>query len=188
MAPADTESPVVVEHYRGYAPPVDVQGRVRSLLREVPARYLMGLREVVLTNSASLSHDRRRARTWHRGRKYRTGEVRGLYHQAWKGRAAWIEIFVDNTLRGFPAWCLRLGFLRDSIIGEVLYDEIGHHIHQVARPEFREREAVADDWARRLLRSVTRRRYWYVYYPVNLVLRVWRIARRVGRRLAGGGR
>src|SRR5262249_35545086 len=100
----DSEHPVVVEHYRGYAPPIDVQRSVVRLLQEVPAQYLAGLREIVLTNSASLSHGRR-----HRGRKYRQAEVRGLYHQASTGGAAWIEILVDNTLREVPASYLRVG-------------------------------------------------------------------------------
>lgn len=40
--------------------------------------------------------------------------------------------------------------LREISIGEVLYHELGHHIHACARPEHREKEDVADDWGRKM--------------------------------------
>jgi hypothetical protein len=41
----------------------------------------------------------------------------------------------------------------------VLFDEIGHHIHYTTRPEFREKEDVADVWKVRLENSYLRGRH-----------------------------
>ena len=61
------------------------------------------------------------------------------------GSQPWIEIFVDNVLRGWEkGWWLKLGFLREGQIGDVLFHEIGHHIHYTVSPEYREKEDVAD--------------------------------------------
>jgi hypothetical protein len=50
-------------------------------------------------------------------------------------------------------------FLRSAIFGHVLFHEIGHHIDATVRPEFREKEDVADSWSKRLLRIYFRERY-----------------------------
>jgi hypothetical protein len=47
------------------------------------------------------------------------------------------------------------------VLGEVLFHEIGHHIHYTQAPEFREREDVAEDWKKRLSKIYFRKRYWY---------------------------
>ena len=36
--------------------------------------------------------------------------------------------------------------LRDIGFGHVLFHEIGHHIHNTVRPEYDEKEDVADKW------------------------------------------
>lgn len=71
-------------------------------------------------------------------------------------------------------------FLRDLFFAPTLFHEIGHHIHKTARPEFREREDVAEDWEGKLSRRYFWRRYWYlmpIIYPValavKLVNRLW---------------
>lgn len=167
----DGSGPIVVESYRGYSPSLDVRTVTESLLGDVPPRLFAGLHEVVLTNSGGLSYDRRRARTWYRGRKVHVSEARDLYHRAWQGRPAWIEIFVDSALQDVPRSVLRVPPLRDVLLGGVLYHEIGHHAHHTVEREFRESEAVADDWARRLVRARIRRRYPWLYHPLNLVTR-----------------
>ena len=108
----------------------------------------------------------------------------GLYHQEWKGERAWIEIFVDNTLRNWEAhWVLKLNFLREALIGDVLFHEVGHHIHFTSRPEYREREDVADVWKVRLKQNYTRRRHrllQVVMYPFRHLIRF--LTRGVGER------
>jgi hypothetical protein len=61
------------------------------------------------------------------------------------------------------------------LIGEVLYHEIGHHIHRTKRHDRRDKEFVADEWGEKLLRSFMTRRYWYVSYvtvPLRPLLRL----------------
>ena len=86
-------------------------------------------------------------------------DASGLYHQAWQGKQAWVEIFLDNVLERFENhWAGRLGFLREAEISDVLFHEIGHHIHFTVRPEHREKEDVADVWKVRLGKVYLRQR------------------------------
>jgi hypothetical protein len=152
--------PDVVERYTGYTPPFDVTALTGKLLASVPSRYLHGLSRIVLTNAGDLSRKLRRQVTKSRGRKVKVRETRGLYHPASKNEPAWIEIFVDNTLRAWErGWWLKLRYLREELIGDILFHEIGHHIHFVVRPEYRETEDVADVWKVRLSRNYSRKAY-----------------------------
>jgi hypothetical protein len=170
--------PTVVTNFSGYVPPFDVAPIVERMLASVPPKYLIGLKEVVLTNSSGLSRKRRRSVTKSRKHKVKIVEARGLYHQAWHDNLAWIEILVDNTLKYWEkGWWLKLSFLRESALGDVLFHEIGHHIHFTTRPEYREKEDVADTWKVRLERIYLRGRHpvmhaiGYLLRPLTTVLR-----------------
>jgi hypothetical protein len=159
----------VVEAYRAFAMPSNVRTSVAELLAAVPPEFLTGLKRVVLTNSGALSGARKRGRSWSRGRKARHADVAGLYHAAWQGQAAWIEIFVDRTLDGPPRWLLRLRLVRNLLLAFTLFHELGHHIHEVQRPEHKEQEAAADEWRHRLSRDYVRREHplaWFVLRPI----------------------
>jgi hypothetical protein len=145
----------VVEQYRNYAPPPDAALRVRRLLRYVPDEYLAGLKAVVLTNSAS-SREMRRGRTWTRGHKVSLAECGGFY------REQQVTLLIDNLWRRAPASGLLRSFCIEQALAEVLYHEIGHHIHYCGHPTHREREDVADEWGKRLLGRYLRRRFWYL--------------------------
>ena len=120
----------------------------------VPPKYLVGLSEVVLTNASGLSRSRRRSTTKSRKNKVRTRTALGMYHPGWKGERPWIELFVDNILdRLGEGVLLRSSFFRESELGDVLFHEIGHHIHYEVCPEYREKEDVADVWKVRLERN-----------------------------------
>jgi hypothetical protein len=150
--------PRVVERYTGYTPSFDVKAAVEKMVATVPSKFLVGLEEVVLTNTADLPRRVRRAVTKSRRKKVRMIEARGLYHPAWKNRPAWIEIFVDNTLRAWErGWWLKFPWYREILIGDVLFHEMGHHIHFSVRPEHREKEDVADAWKVRLSRNYSRK-------------------------------
>jgi hypothetical protein len=149
----------VIEAYKDFRSPCNATDVVADLLGNVPQEHLAGLQSVVLTNSGALPGTRRRGWSWSRGRKARHTEVAGLYHGASFGEEAWIELFVDQVVRGVPSWALRLPVVRSLLFGMVLFHEVGHHIHTVRRPEHREREDVADDWQRRLARSYLKRRH-----------------------------
>lgn len=147
----------VISCYSGYTPPFDVAKLVEKMVASVPPKYLTGLREVVLTNFDALPRKARRGTAKSRKRKFNVSRARGRYHPAWNNQPAWIEIFVENTLRNWErGWWLRFRFLREGHIGDVLFHEIGHHIHFAVRTEYREREDVADVWKARLDRNYSR--------------------------------
>jgi hypothetical protein len=153
-------SPQVIVTFVGYEPPFDVATTAQRILDSVPRKYLTGLGTVVLTNSGALPSKRRNNIIKARQRKVRTGAAAGLYHPAANGNRAWIEIFVDNTLRGWErGWWLRVPFIRESKLSDVLFHEIGHHIHYAVRPEYREKEDVADVWKVRLQRNYHQQRF-----------------------------
>lgn len=154
--------PLVVTSFTGYKPPFDVADATRRMLNSVPPMYLVGLREVVLTNVSALNRGRRRDLTKSRKRKVRQTEARGLYHPAWDGSGAWIEIFVDNTLRNCNGVWRWFRVIRELELSDVLFHEIGHHIHFTVRAEYREKEDVADVWKVRLQRNYNRTRNWWL--------------------------
>jgi len=148
------------EVYRTYAPPAWVRPTVERILDQIPDKFITGLKTVVLTEASGLSRHRRRAKTTSRRKKVRIREAWGLYHQKSKGEPAWIELFVDNIVH-WHGGMLRVQFIRDYVIGEVLLHEVGHHIHATKAPEYKEKEDVADEWKARMLRLYLLKRYWY---------------------------
>jgi hypothetical protein len=156
-------SPQVIVSFSGYEPPFDPAPLVRRMLDSVPKNYLAGLDAVVLSNASGLSGKRRNSSV--KSRKLRVGlaVASGLYHPPSRGNLAWIEIFVDNILRGWEkGWWLRIPFIRESKLSDVLFHEIGHHIHRAVRPEYREKEDVADVWKVRLQRNYHRQRFGWM--------------------------
>jgi hypothetical protein len=145
----------VVEYYKDYSPPFDAVKPVRRLLEHLPGKYLKGLYGVTLTNSQSTRH-LRKGYTRSRKKKVRFADCLGLYGG---GR---ITLIVDKIFRDYPDYFLRLPFVRTMLLGEVLYHEIGHHIHRTQKPDRRDLEFVADEWRDKLMRSFMWERYWYL--------------------------
>jgi hypothetical protein len=145
----------IVSTYRDYTPPFDVEATVRTLLRYVPEERLAGLRHIELTTSR-LSRKERRQRLPARGRKHRMEHCLGAY------RDGEVRLLVDNIFTTVPAWFARWPLTRHLVIGDVLFHEIGHHIHRTQRPATREPEMVAEAWKVQLLRGFFFRRYWYL--------------------------
>jgi len=69
-------------------------------------------------------------------------------------------------------------------VGDTLYHEIGHHIHYTVRPEHREREDIADEWANKLNKKFVRRRYWYIYPLLFLLGKSFNVGRRIHKRFS----
>jgi hypothetical protein len=132
-------------------------------LRYVPPKYLVGLKTIVLTNRAGLSRDECKQKVWSRNRKVRLAESLGSYSRAWKSSPATVWLYVDNIAEAEVAWWNRLPLLRYMMPAEVLYHEIGHHIHAVHRPIHEGRETVAEDWSRKLWGRFCRKHYWYLF-------------------------
>ena len=163
-------SPQVIVSFSGYEPPFDPVPVVRSMLDSVPKNYLAGLNAVVLSNASGLSGKRSKSRVKSRKRRVDLAAARGLYHAAHSRNPAWIEIFVDNALRGWEkGWWLRFPFVRERRLSDVLFHEIGHHVHRTVRPEHREREDVADVWKVRLQRNYDRQRHRWIGVVARII-------------------
>ncbi len=162
----------VQEFYNEYRPPRYALRTVQILLKYVPEQYLRGLDRVVLTNQSGQSRRNRLGKVTSRGRRVPRSRVLGSYHPAYGRNPPWIELLVDNM-----EISLRLSWLplfRQMFFGLVLFHEIGHHVDFTIRPEYREKEDVADDWRLKFLRVFIRKRYWYlvpVWRPVAAILR-----------------
>ena len=175
VAVAPSKLPSFVASFSWYTPPFDPVPTVERMLASVPPKYLVGLKEVVLTNSSGMPRKLRRSVTKARKRKVRIVEAAGLYHAAWHGNRAWIEIFIDNKLRGVErSWWLEIAYLRETVLAGVLFHEIGHHIHATTHPEYRDKEDVADTWKLKLNRQYFRSQHPWVRicaYPFRPLLR-----------------
>src|SRR6185437_4325844 len=151
----------VTEVLVSYRPGVDCARLTQRLLSTVPDKYLVELESVVLCSLAEQSRSVRIGTLPRRGRRIKRDRVAGLYHYASRGQKAWIQIFVDNIQ--FPAWYLSwIGPTSEMAFGSVLYHELGHHAHTI-RPEYREKEDVADQWSDRFLLNHLKKkhRFWY---------------------------
>ena len=181
--PERVARPTIITAFCEYEPPFDVVAMSRRIIDSVPEKYLQSLTQVVLTNTGGLPRDRRRSVTKSRGRKARIRDAKGLYHPASSQRGAWIEVFVDNALdrtgsgwNGWRGrWLQRSTWFRETELCDVLFHEIGHHIHFTVRPEYREKEDVADVWKVRLQRNYIRQRYSLIRSLVGLLQLGWLI-------------
>ena len=145
----------VEEQYLDYSPPFRVHQSLRLLLRYVPEEYLNGLRRITLTNSEGLRSVRGKLTSGKR--RFRPSECQGLYQ---KGH---IFLIIDRIFSQYPELFLLVPPFKTFVIGEVLYHEIGHHIHRLEEPGYRtDKEAVADEWSDKLMQLFLRQRYWYL--------------------------
>ncbi len=159
--PEGSEIPIK-EFYRGYEPPVNASTTVRRLLEGVPEKYVRGLGSVVVTNLSGQPRRNRLGKTTSRGRRVPQSRVLGRYHRKWKGESPWIELYIDQIFRRLPRWAIWIPFVRDFVLGKTLYHELGHHVHLFIRPEYREKEDVADDWGKKFNAHFARHTYWYL--------------------------
>ena len=161
-AAAPHEGPGITEFYDAYVPPSYFRPVVEDLVAFLPSRHLVGLKTILLTNSAAVTPRQRRQKIFQRGRKHKLVEARGAYYRATPSRQAYVTLFVDNILKAWSPGELRFSFFRRMMIAEILYHEVGHHIHTVHRPVFDGRENVAGNWERKLSQAYLRKHYWYL--------------------------
>jgi hypothetical protein len=83
-------------------------------------------------------------------------------------------LYVDNITQGWPGWLAKLPLVRYMPTGEVLYHEMGHHIHAAHRPVYKGKEDVAEYWRRKLWSRFMRQRYWYLVPPFYVVGKIIR--------------
>lgn len=169
----------VEEQYRHYIPPLRVHRSLQLLMRSVPEKYLNGLYRITLTNSEMLRSVRGKITS--EKQRFRPADCQGLY------RKGHIFLVIDQILSLYPeSILLLLPPFKTFVIGQVLYHEIGHHIHRLEEPGYRTgKEVVADEWRDKLMQLFLRQRYWYLAWPGRLVRPLVRpIAARLKDRIA----
>jgi hypothetical protein len=149
----------VREFYNGYDAPAYVANTVHKLVSTVPSKFLRGIDCVVLTNQSGMSRRSRLGKVTSRKRRLPQSSMLGRYHPASPGKRPWIELFVDNIVPGLGRYRW-IPLIREACFGLVLFHEIGHHVDATSRPEFREKEDVADDWGKKLMGNFFRKKYW----------------------------
>lgn len=163
----------IVENYYNFEPRYNVKERIERLLSIVPSNYLMGLKTIHLTNYQALNHSKKRKKTWSQKRKVKLKNCLGWYYHKSTNQEVWIEILIDKVQDSFPKFFLISNFIKDWILADVLYHEIGHHIHSVHKREFSEREYVAEKWKKQLFSLYFKKKYWLlikVLRPVGFLI------------------
>jgi len=152
----------IVAQYHNYSPPVEVNRSVRLLLKYVPSEHLVGLQKIVLTNSEEVG-EQIRGKIQSAKTRIRPADCAGLYS---KGR---VLLLMDRILEQYPEAFLLVPAFKTYVIGEILYHEIGHHIHRIEEPGYRtDKEAVADQWKEKLLQEFLLQRYWYLAKLIHI--------------------
>ncbi len=170
-----SKTPEIIENFRDFEPPAKFRKTVDDLVRCVPREFLAGLQSITLTNRLALSRDQKRQKIWSRNRKIRLADALGFYTAAARSSRASIVLYVDSITKDWDRWFGKVPLARYTQAGEVLYHEIGHHIHTVHRPVYKGKEDVAEFWRRKLWARFVRERYWYLFpafYVVGKVLRI----------------
>lgn len=146
----------IVAQYHNYTPPVDVYRSVRVLLKYVPAEHMARLRLIVLTNSEEVGR-RIQGKIFSDKDRVRPADCSGLYSN---GR---VLLLVDRILAQYPEAFFLIPPFKTFVIAEVLYHEIGHHIHRLQQPGYRtDKETIAEEWKEKLLQRFLIQRYWYL--------------------------
>ena len=165
----------IIEYYEDYEPPIDATKTTRKLIDNIPQKYLLGLGKIVITNRSRLAQRELQKKTKSRKRKVSMTNVRGLYHHRTFASPAWVEIFIDRISDLKHGFYQKIPFLRERVFSEVLYHEIGHHIHTVIHPEHRDPEDVAEEWEAKLWwRYYVKKKYWYLLPLLRLGVKLYR--------------
>jgi hypothetical protein len=169
----------IVESYVDFVPTLNYRRLVERLLLTVPEKYLTGLGPIVLSNHTGIPRREKRGTIRWKNRRMNRTDIAGRYHPAIRGQKAWIQLFVDHI--DMPPCFLRwISPLSELALGSVFYHELGHHAHTL-RPEFHDKENVADSWCGRFIINHIKKAYWYLYPVLKLFTIIMRLIR--GRRL-----
>jgi len=150
-----------------------VVSTIRLLLRYVPTEQLAGLKQVVLINTGGLSREQRREKTRARGKAINVADALAAYRPANGTEPARIELFVDKILARSRPELASFSVVRAQAFARSLYRGIGNHLYTTSQHAPSEKEALADQWARRQTARFMRRRYWYLLplvwlgYPIR---------------------
>ncbi len=149
----------IYESYKNYEPPHYVHSTIVNLLSNLPARYLSGLKSVVLTNAATIGKGKTGRVS---GKKYLREQCLGFYHPQKDGQAPWIEIVVDKVVAAFksntPSILTHLPIVRNFALAGTLFHEIGYHLERTIGAPAPRGEATAKAWKERLQACYLRKR------------------------------
>jgi hypothetical protein len=177
--------PRIVEAFKAYTPPFNATNAVRRMLSSVPPRFFLGLYAIVLTNTAALSREDLDRKTWG-SQRVALAKTLGYYSPAWEAEPARITLLVDNIEKSWGGFWLRVGIVRDAMLSETLFHELGHHILRVHWPEYKGKEDVADRWSVKLSGKFKRDRYRYLFpiaVPIFLAVGIERDFARIYHRI-----
>lgn len=171
---AKSADPAIIENYHDYTPPRKTRESVELLLRYVPPEYLVGPQSIVLSNIDAFSRSERRGKTWGRRGKGPLTRTRGWYSAATRVSPASIRMNIDRISQVEFDWARHVPLVRYAALADVLYHEIGHHIHKQRRPVYEGKENVADYWSTKLWVDFVRARYPYAVPALWLLRKVMR--------------
>ena len=159
----------IIEEYSNRYSGLKLKKSTELILRHVPPQILHGISTILLREAGNLSRMEfeRLGRT--RSRRRSGNSLLGAYFPATRSQAAHIEIFVDQIVKGWPRILLKIPIIRNVILSEVVFHEIGHHA-EFKRRHFREKEQRAIQWSKRLRRQFLREHYGYLK-PFRWVLK-----------------
>jgi len=169
-------TPEIIENFRDFEPPAHFRPIVDDLVEHVPREFLAGLQSIVLTNRLALNRGEKRRKTWSRNKRIRLADALGYYSAATRSSGAFVVLYVEALLKDWDAWYTRLPLIRYYPAIEVLYHEIGHHIHAQHRPEYKGKEDVANYWKKKLTSRFIRRRYFYLVPAIYVMGKILRVA------------
>jgi len=180
-ATSSEATPRVLEHYGSVRSRPKLRGAIERMLWHLPRGYFARFGHVTLRDSGSLTRKER-------AKREKAGPSRhllGTYYGPTAGQPAHIDLFVDAIFDGRSTLLVRVPPVRDVLLGRALYHELGHHLQRGVHPEHRDREEVAEEWRRRLLRTYFRKTYWYLLPVLWLGVLVARVLPRPGRTRKG---
>ncbi len=129
---------IIKNNYVGKLP-INIEKRLRKLLKGVPNDYLVGLKMIIVLNTIA-----------HRNNK----NANGLYIPGSKTEPPRIEIALDTLFDNFPKYFMLMPFFVNYFIAEVLYHEVGHHYHiEKCRLKKKKWEEFAESIADELLKK-----------------------------------
>lgn len=152
------KKPAVTESYGTYVPRGNIIAIVDGLMDYVPGNFYVGLQEICLTDSSTLSQSKMRSKTTE---QIRIGQVKALYWPASTSAPARIEIFLDKVLNQLPTLLGKMMFFKEIVIAEVLFHELGHHLQsqQKYRTRRNHHETFAEECAVKLLQNLLNKKY-----------------------------
>lgn len=141
----------IEEIYSGNKPTINIYNIVKNLMKYVPEKYFGGLKKIIIKNNT------------HENKKSKDKILGSYFHQS-RNNPAYIELYIDEIIDSkWPSILLFFPLIKYLLIANILYHEIGHHIHRMHKKKYSNPEKEADDWHKELIHNFLEERYIFVY-------------------------